>query len=439
MTPDGRSVQAAVTQVDGTAWHVQVHQTGLDLKNAAAYTVTFRAKADKERTLPVAASLDQDDWHNVGLDASAALTPDWKSFSYVFTAHDAVPNHCRLAFTLGDQAGTVWIDALQIHPGADGAGLPPGQSLSHQSVAIPISALKAQHDDWIAFLADTERRYADEMRGYLKDTLHVHANIICSQISWGGLTGLNREANMDFADNHAYWQHPTFPHKPWDPTDWTISNTPMVADLASGGGGTLRDLAEYRVAGKPYSVSEYNHPAPSDYRAECLPELATFAAFQDWDAIYLFDYGDYGAGVQNDKINNYFGIGSDPAKTAFLPAAAMIFRGMWQGKQDGSETRVVSLRRVFTGGNAASIWEKPRMFQNSMALAIALENHRKDVGVVNSQNNSPTLISDISSQYENKPQIVTTPSGRSTMLALRLFVALSATSAGRRRLWETIR
>ncbi len=322
---DGLSAQATVARTDGTDWHVQVHQTGLDLKNDATYTVTFRAKADASRTLPVAASLDQNDWHNIGLDTNAALTTDWKPFSYVFTAHDTVPNHNRLAFTLGNQAGTVWIAGLQIHPGADGAGLAPGQSLQTKTVSIPVSALKAQHDDWISFLAGTERAYAEEMRGYLKNTLKVHANVICSQISWGGLTGLGREANMDFADNHAYWQHPSFPHKPWDANDWTITNTPMVSDLATGG-GTLRDLAEYRVAGKPYTVSEYNHPAPSDYRAEMMPELATFAAFQDWDAVYLFDYGQYGAGASNDKINGYFGIGSDPAKTAFLPAAAMIFR-----------------------------------------------------------------------------------------------------------------
>ena len=371
MTPDGLSVQARVAQTDGTAWHVQVHQTGLDLLPDADYTVTFRAKADAARTLPVAASLDQADWHNVGLDASAALSPDWKSFSYVFTAHDIVPNHCRLAFTLGGQIGTVWIDNLQIHPGADSAGLLPGQSLTNKTVAIPTSALQAQHDDWIAFLADTERRYADEMRGYLKDTLHVHANIICSQISWGGLTGLNREANMDFADNHAYWQHPTFPHKPWDPNDWTIPNTPMVADLASGGGGTLRDLAEYRVAGKPYSVSEYNHPAPNDYRAECLPELATFAASQDWDAIYLFDYGAYGTGVQNDKINGYFGIGSDPAKTAFLPAAAIIFRtGPFGPGAIDTATRSVPPSEQ-NGRTAAALWGSigtPYIFETTLSI-----------------------------------------------------------------------
>ncbi len=369
------NIQISVTQIDGTDWHVQVHPTGLDLKNDATYTVTFRAKAAANRTVPVAASLDQADWHNVGLDASAALTTDWKPFSYVFTAHDAVPSHCRLAFTLGGQTGTVWIDDLQIHPGIDFAGVLPGQSLTTRTVAIPVSGLKAEHDDWIAFLAATELRYADTMRGYLKNTLHVHANLICSQISWGGLTGLSREAGSDFADNHAYWQHPAFPHKQWDPKDWTIPNTPMVSDLADGTGGTLRDLAEYRVAGKPYSVSEYNHPAPNDYRAETLPELATFAAFQDWDALYLFDYGAYGTGAPNDKINNYFGIGSDPAKAAFLPAAAMIFRARESPATDINPTLEL-LPRQLQSSSASATWRKagydtePNIFGQRLAVDV---------------------------------------------------------------------
>ncbi len=367
--------QINVTQTDGTDWHVQAHQTGLNLKNGTTYTVTFRAKADKDRTMPLGASLDQADWHNIGLQASAALTTDWKTFRYVFTAHDTVPNHSRLAFTLGGQTGTVWISGLQIHPGADGAGLQPGESLPTKTVGIPTTSLKAPHDDWIAFLADTERSYAEEMRGYLKKDLKVKANVICSQISWGGLTGLNREANMDFADNHAYWQHPSFPHKAWDSNDWNIGNTPMVNDLAGGKGGTFQSLAEYRVAGKPYTISEYNHPAPSDYRAEMMPEYATFAAFQDWDAIYLFDYGDYGTGAQNDRINGYFGISSDPSKTAFLPAAAMIFRaGEIAPALESDQLRLIN---PLMGGlsNAGSAWKAggaaaPAIFARRLAVSL---------------------------------------------------------------------
>ena len=349
-------VRADVTQTDGTDWHVQTHQVGLDLTDGTTYTVTFRAKADKARTMPLGASLDQADWHNVGLTANTALTTDWKSFHYVFTAHDTVPNHARLAFTLGGQTGTVWISDLQIHPGAEGAGLAPGQSLLTKTVDIPIISPKAQHDDWVVFLADTERSYAEEMRLYLKRELHVNANVLCSQMGYGGLTSLTREADMDFADSHAYWQHPSFPHKAWDANDWNMPNTAMVSDLAGGKGGTLRDLAEYRVAGKPYSVSEYNHPAPNDFRAETLPELATFAAFQDWDMIYLFDYGTYGNGVQNDKINGFFGITSDPAKTLFLPAAAMIFRAGEMPPASQSAVATVPPGRLVSLQSAGSVW-----------------------------------------------------------------------------------
>ena len=378
------ALRTKVTQVDGTDWHVQAHQTGLNLTDGTTYTVSFDAKADKDRSLPLGASLDQADWHNVGLTANAALTTDWKTFHYVFTAHDTAPNHNRIAFTLGGQTGTVWIEGLQIHPGAEGAGLQPGQSLTTKTVDIPTTSLKAPHDDWIAFLADTERSYAEEMRAYLKDDLHVRANVLCSQISWGGLTGLTREAKMDFADNHAYWQHPSFPHKAWDANDWTIPNTAMVTDLADGKGGTLQSLAEYRVAGKPYSVSEYNHPAPNDYRAETLPELATFAAFQDWDAIYLFDYGDYGAGAQNDKINGYFGISSDPAKTAFLPAAAMIFRaGEIAPALEGERLRLINpvARDLFSAGPAwrAAGPDAPAIF--SRRLAVSLDRSTNPAGV----------------------------------------------------------
>ena len=362
---DAVPLRVSITKIDGTGWHVQVHQTGLDLTSGDTYTVSFRAKADAPRLLPVNAGLDQADWHNVGLDATAALTTKWQTFRYTFTAHDAVPQHSRLAFVLGGQTGTVWIDLLKIHAGAEGAGLTDGQSLTTRTVDIPASSLPAQHADWLAFLADTELNYADEMRGYLRNTLHVKANVICSQISWGGLTGLTREAGSDFADNHAYWQHPTFPHKAWDANDWTIPNTPMVTDLANGGGGTFRELAENRVAGKPYSVSEYNHAAPNDYRAETLPLIATFAAFQDWDMIYLFDYGEYGTGASNDKINGYFGIGSDPAKTAFLPAAALIFRVDPPPVFDSLNDSWISLSPSERDGRtAADVWAKKQGFLN---------------------------------------------------------------------------
>lgn len=364
--------QFDITKVDDTAWHVQSHVTGLDFKNDTTYTVSFRAKADKPRDMPLGASLDQSDWHNIGLTATAALTTDWKDFHYTFDSHDAVPQHGRIAFTLGGQTGTVWISSLMVRPGAEGAGLQKGESLASRSVAMPETATRAQKADWIAFLADTERAYANEMRAYLKNELHTQANIICSQMGYGGLTSVGREANMDFADNHAYWQHPSFPHKAWDSNDWNIPNTSMVSDLANGGGGTLRGLAEYRIEGKPYTVSEYNHPAPNDFQSETVPVIASFAAFQDWDIVYLFDYGNYGATAANDKIQGYFAVGSNPAKMAFLPAAAMIFRAGEVEPSGVHSTLILPRGNLRSGGTAQSFWRPANNSATNLTSRLAL-------------------------------------------------------------------
>lgn len=198
--------------------------------------------------------------------------------------------------------------------------------LPDKSAPIPAAPGCAQWSNWLNFLSNTERVYADDMVHFLKKVLRTQANIVDSQVGWGGNFGILRESKMDFVDNHAYWQHPVFPHKKWDLKDWSIPNTSMVTELARGGGGTLLKLSKYRIGGKPYSVSEYNHAAPNDYQSETVPIITTFGAYQDWDMICLFDYGDYGNQAAGENTQNFFHIGNNPAKAAFLPGAAVLFR-----------------------------------------------------------------------------------------------------------------
>jgi hypothetical protein len=97
----------------------------------------------------------------------------------------------------------------------------------------------------------------------------------------------------------------------------------MVDDPA---GATLWELAATRVAGKPFTVTEYNHAAPNEWQAECVPMIASFAAAQDWDGVFLFDY------VADDQYerthtNGYFDIEGNPLKMAAIPLAARLFIG----------------------------------------------------------------------------------------------------------------
>jgi hypothetical protein len=129
---------------------------------------------------------------------------------------------------------------------------------------------------------------------------------------------------MDWVDHHAYWQHPNFPRQPWDAKDWTIGNTAMVRET---NGGTFPGLAMHRVDGKPFTVSEYNHPAPNEYAAETMPLLAAYAAWQDWDGIFLFSYNGSRDNWKSDRIRGFFDADTDANKMAMMPAASMIFLG----------------------------------------------------------------------------------------------------------------
>jgi hypothetical protein len=148
---------------------------------------------------------------------------------------------------------------------------------------------------------------------------------------------------MDWVDMHAYWQHPWFPRRAWDSSDYLIGNTPMVRD---GDGGTLPGLAMHRVAGMPFTVSEYDEPAPNEYAAEDVPMIFAYAAWQDWDGVFLFAYHGDAKGWDRDRIDGFFDQSAHPGKLAFLPAAAEVFLRGYVAPAPAELTLVVPAGRI---------------------------------------------------------------------------------------------
>jgi hypothetical protein len=128
---------------------------------------------------------------------------------------------------------------------------------------------------------------------------------------------------MDWVDAHSYWKHPRFPGKPWDRGNWIVENKSMVNEP----GGTLPGLAARRVFGKPFTVTEYNHPAPNTFASEGFLLLAAYAALQDWDAIYAYSYAHARpSGWDGRAISSFFDIDQHPTKMATLVPATAMFR-----------------------------------------------------------------------------------------------------------------
>lgn len=316
------ATRISLLRIPEVSWHAQLQWPGLTLEEGRLYTLEFSARSDLPRRLPLSTRLNQADWHNCGLVDEAELGPEWKPFSCPFRAARVEPGVVRLDMVVGSgPVGDFWIKDLTLRPGGS-LGLRPGESLEAAAVeAPPRTQASPRGLDWTRFLAETERAYTDGMRAFLKHDLGVEAAIIDTQASYGGIAGTYRESFNDFVDMHAYWQHPHFPGRPWDSANWSIPNTPMVADRS---GGNLARLAVYRVAGKPFTVTEYDHPAPSQYAAEMFPMIASFAALQDWDGLFQFDWG--GTDPASRRIDGFFSLQQHPAKLAFLSAAALMFR-----------------------------------------------------------------------------------------------------------------
>jgi len=348
-----------MTKPGTRSWHFQFHQVGLDLTNGQVYTVSFWAKAHKKATARANARLDHAPWTMIGFNRPVELNTEWKHFQFVFTAKDAEKDGNRLGFTLTNEPSEFWFADIKLQKGGF-IGLDKNCNLEKGNITRPRAPTsEAMWADYLEFLIEIERRYTLGMYRYLKDDLGLHAHVVDTQATYGGLAGVLRESRLDFLDVHAYWQHPRFPGRPWDSGNWTIPNTSMIK---APGKDTLTRLAQYRYAKKPYTVSEYNHPAPNDHAAECVPMVASFAALQDWDGIFLFTYTHRQDDWNPQKITSYFDIDTNPTKAMLMPVGAAMFRRGDVSRAEGETRLTVPKSQII-----------PHLLENKRDLSAAWE------------------------------------------------------------------
>ncbi len=308
-----------ISKADDTQWHLQLNQGGLSIAAGQYYTVIFEAASDAARQLGCNVGQAASPWGGLGLSRQASLTDQWQTFSFGFVPI-ADESNARVNFAFGGSNAPVYLANVQFRPGGM-VGLAEGENLDAGTVSLYADNESSRRaTDRMLFLAETEKNYFDGMRNFIKSDLGSGA-LVTGTIVFGPL-GLYTQSDMDFIDTHAYWQHPRFPDQPWDAENWLIDQKPMTdyPDEA-----TFFNLAAARLADKPFTLSEYNHPAPLDSQAECVPMIASFAAAQDWDGIWLYTYSHSSDGWNREYMNSYFDIDTNPAKWGFMRAGTAIF------------------------------------------------------------------------------------------------------------------
>lgn len=175
------------------------------------------------------------------------------------------------------------------------------------------------------FYLETEKRFFSAMITLIKKDLGVKVAVIGNSIHSKRNPFqylLPTTTQFDALDTHVYWNHPETRTSAQGKTEDYFINTPMVNSPEES---TVVALARSRMPGKPFTVSEVNHPFPTDYLADGFPVLAAYAAFHDWDGIYWFCFDSKSSESWEDRVPNNFDIRQDPIKMSQLAGGALLF------------------------------------------------------------------------------------------------------------------
>jgi len=176
------------------------------------------------------------------------------------------------------------------------------------------------------FYMHLEQEYFKGMYDYLKNDLGVKSLVVGTSDHNHYRTGyplLVWTSQCDVIDGHIYWQHPNYTTDPrTGKQGFSIENTPMVDDPLHS---TVVQLSRSAMAGKPYTVSETNHPFPNEYACEGIGILAAYAALHDWDGIFFYTFEHKVPAEWTARMPGHFEIRPDPVKMTNLAAGACMF------------------------------------------------------------------------------------------------------------------
>jgi len=317
-----------VEKCGSVEWNPQFKIANVVVEKGKPYTVKFRARAPKlapgtTQKLNVACTQNHDPWGSAGFHAKWDVTSEWKSYEYQFlgSTNDEKTRVILSAFQPGDYE----FDDFSLQAGGR-VGLKENETIEAGTIPLLFrgqantSFTKIGENDFINFIVDTETKYWLEMYHYVKDELGAKAPVAGTQMTYGSHWA---QAQLDYCDAHAYWNHPSFPGRPWDPGNWKLGNT-SISNALGNKYSTVTDLANLRILGKPYTVSEYNHPYPNLYGAEGFPILATMAAFQNWSGIYIFAWS-HSNYFSPEETPAFFDIKGNPVQLVHMAACWNLF------------------------------------------------------------------------------------------------------------------
>ena len=159
---------------------------------------------------------------------------------------------------------------------------------------------------FIEFLTELQINCQREQRRFLREELKLTA-LITDMNMTSKFTLIEPRAELDFVDNHRYWDHPSFPVTAWE-LPYLFGCLSSIRQKAE----SPRYLMPARLFGKPYTVTEFNFCNPNPYRMEGGALFGAYAGLQDWDGLYRFAWSHYAEKMSEPAVPIGFDIVNDP-------------------------------------------------------------------------------------------------------------------------------
>ena len=128
---------------------------------------------------------------------------------------------------------------------------------------------------------------------------------------------------FDYVDMHFYVDHPRFLETPWRLPSSCANTNPLRGVEPHG----VSRAGKCRLAGKPFTVTEWNFAAPGKFRCAGGVVTGAWAAKHGWDGLWRFAWSHDIVGVKTPekKQMGYFDVSGDPLLLASERATMCLF------------------------------------------------------------------------------------------------------------------
>ena len=213
------------------------------------------------------------------------------------------------------------------------------------------------------FAAEMERRAFEREKAFLV-SIGCKALLTSQNCSDDQTMAYLRET-YDYVDNHCYLDHPKFLGKLWSGA-FRLDPGGNPVKIESG---PLVNAAFTRIAGKPYTLTEWNLPGPGQYRGAGGLLMGAMASRQDWDGLWRFAYSHVERGLADGfGAPHLFDLSVDPVNQASERAVMALFMRGDMAPLKAMLTLDVGMPRITPDGKPAA--NRPEWMDDAWRLQV---------------------------------------------------------------------